>query len=159
MTNEEIKIKIEQLAAEGLINVLPFGDDWAGAEWLNVSIESKDWLPLAQQLRNNPDLDFDFLFCVTAVDWKTYYSVVYHLRSLKNEHVLVVKAKCDKANPEIESVAKIWRTAEFHEREAYDLMGIKFLYHPDLRRLFLTDDWVGYPLRKDYVDEVNIIKL
>ena len=85
--------------------------------------------------------------------------MVYHLRSLKHGHIIVVKAKCDRAKPEIESVCKIWKTAELNEREAYDLMGVVFLKHPDLRRLFLTDDWEGWPLRKDYVDEVNIIKL
>src|SRR5262249_4450292 len=128
--------------------------------WLNVLIDSTEWLPLAQQLRSNPDFDFDFLFCVTAVDWKTYLSMVYHLRSLKYDHIIVIKAKCANRNkPEIETVSHIWRTAELHEREAYDLMGIKFLHHPDLRRLLLTDEWEGYPLRKDYVDEVNIIKL
>jgi NADH-quinone oxidoreductase subunit C len=86
--------------------------------------------------------------------------MVYHLRSTKLDHYLVVKAKiADRKNPEIESVYKIWRTADFHELEAYDLIGIKFLNHPGLRRLFLQDDWVGFPLRKDYVDEVNMIKL
>ena len=71
----------------------------------------------------------------------------------------MVKAKLDRVNPEIETVCDIWRTAEFHEREAYDLLGIKFLNHPDLRRLFMTDDWNGWPLRKDYEDPVNMIKL
>jgi NADH:ubiquinone oxidoreductase subunit C len=70
-----------------------------------------------------------------------------------------VKAKLDRDNPEIETVCKIWRTAEFHEREVYDLFGVKFLNHPDLRRLMMTDDWIGWPLRKDYDDPVNMIKL
>jgi NADH-quinone oxidoreductase subunit C len=87
-------------------------------------------------------------------------SMVYHLRSTKLEHCIVIKAKiADRGNPQIETVSQIWRTAELNEREAYDLFGIKFLNHPDLRRLLLTDDWEGWPLRKDYVDEVNIIKL
>lgn len=159
MTNEELKLKIEELAASGAVKVLPFGEDLGGAEWLSVSIDAADWLPLAQQLRNHPDFEFDFLFSLTGVDWKTHLSVVYHLRSLKHNHIIVVKAKCDRANPEIESVCQIWKTCELNEREAYDLLGIKFLNHPDLRRLFLTDDWEGWPLRKDYVDEVNIIKL
>jgi NADH:ubiquinone oxidoreductase subunit C len=152
MTKEELKTKLTELVPTATF-------DEAG-EWLNVLIDAKDWFPLANQLRNYFDLQFDFLFCVSAVDWKTHLSMVYHLRSTKLEHILVVKAKiADRNNAEIESVCRIWRTAEMHELEAYDLMGVKFLHHPGLRRLFLTDDWVGYPLRKDYVDEVNMIKL
>src|SRR5580693_7565 len=152
MTKEELKAKLTEL--------LPSATFDEAGEWLNVLIDAKDWLPLATQLRNYFGLHFDFLFCVTAVDWKTHLSMVYHLRSTKLEHILVVKAKIpDRNNAEIESVCRIWRTAEMHELEAYDLMGVKFLHHPGLRRLFLTDDWEGYPLRKDYVDEVNMIKL
>jgi NADH-quinone oxidoreductase subunit C len=152
MTKEELKVKLTEL--------LPTATFDETGEWLNVIIEAKDWLPLAKALRNYFDLQFDYLFNVTAVDWKTYMMMVYHLRSTKLDHTLVVKAKiADRAKPEIETVSGIWRTAEFHEREAFDLMGIKFLNHPDLRRLFLTDEWVGYPLRKDYEDPVNIVKL
>jgi NADH:ubiquinone oxidoreductase subunit C len=85
--------------------------------------------------------------------------MVYHFTSTTHFHNIVVKAKLDRNNPEIETVCNIWRTAEFHEREVYDLFGVKFLHHPDLRRLLLTDDWVGYPLRKDYEDPINMIKL
>ena len=152
MTKEELKAKLTELAPAATF-------DEAG-EWLSIAVDAKDWLPLAKALRNYFDLQFDFLFNLTAVDWKTYLTVVYHLRSTKLEHVLVVKAKiADRNNAEIETVSNIWRTAEFHEREAFDLMGVKFLHHPDLRRLFLTEDWVGYPLRKDYDDTVNLIKL
>ena len=152
MTKEELKSKLTELVPTATF-------DEAG-EWLNVTIDGKDWLPLAKALRNYFDLQFDYLFNLTAVDWKTYLSVVYHLRSTKLEHIVVIKAKiADRNNPEIETVSNIWRTAEFHEREAFDLMGVKFLHHPDLRRLFLTDDWVGYPLRKDYEDPLNMIKL
>jgi NADH:ubiquinone oxidoreductase subunit C len=73
--------------------------------------------------------------------------------------MLTVKVKLDRSNPEIETVNQIWRTAELNEREVYDLFGVKFLHHPDLRRILLTDDWEGWPLRKDYEDPVNIIKL
>ena len=130
------------------------------SQWLNVSIDSGKWLELAVKLRLEEDLLFDYLFCITCVDWKTNLSMVYHLESTVHRHILVVKTKIeDRDNPKIESVSSIWKTAEFHEREAYDLFGVKFLNHPDLRRLFLTDDWVGWPLRKDYEDAVNMIKL
>ena len=130
------------------------------SQWLNVSIDSGKWLELAVKLRLEEDLLFDYLFCITCVDWKTNLSMVYHLESTVHRHILVVKTKIeDRDNPKIESVSSIWKTAEFHEREAYDLFGVKFLNHPDLRRLFLTDEWVGWPLRKDYEDAVNMIKL
>lgn len=85
--------------------------------------------------------------------------VVYHLKSTRHHHQIAVKAKINtRENPEIESVCHIWRTAEMHEREAYDLFGITFLNHPDLRRLLLTDDWEGWPMRKDYDDPINMIE-
>ncbi len=151
MTGEELKIKIGEL--------FPASVSEEGSEWVTITIDAVTWLNTAGQLRFTPDLHFDFLFCLTCVDWKTHFTMVYHLRSTRHHHMLVVKAKTARDQPEIESVSNIWRTAEFHEREVYDLFGIKFLHHPDLRRLLLTDDWVGYPLRKDYEDPVNMIKL
>jgi NADH:ubiquinone oxidoreductase subunit C len=85
--------------------------------------------------------------------------MVYHLTSTVHRHTLVVKVKLDHDRPVIQTVSDIWRTAEFHEREAFDLFGVEFAGHPDLRRLFMTDDWNGWPLRKDYEDPVNMIKL
>lgn len=151
MTNEELKIQITTLLPSAIFE--------EGGEWLNVFVEPKDWKPLARQLRMCVDLDFDYLFCETCIDWKTHFTMVYHLTSTTHRHNIVVKSKLDHANPEIETVCDIWRTAEFHEREIYELLGIKFLNHPDLRRLILTDDFVGFPLRKDFEDPVNMIKL
>lgn len=152
MTNEEL-----QQHLEGLVPGLTA--EQAGG-WLHVTASPEQWHTLAPHLRNDPALLLDFLFCLTGVDWKTHLSVVYHLRSTVLGHTLVVKVKIDdRERPEVGSVWNLWRTAEFHEREAYDLFGIRFRNHPDLRRLFLTDDWKGWPLRKDYVDEVNMIKL
>ena len=130
-----------------------------GAEWTTAVIEPGAWEGFARQVRVGEGMDFDYLFCVTGVDWKTHFTMVYHLSSTVYRHVLVVKVKVDRLEPEIKTVSDIWRTAEFHEREAYDLFGIRFIGHPDLRRLFMTDDWKGWPLRKDYEDAVNMIKL
>jgi len=151
MTNEEFKIKFSELN--------PAATYEEGGEWLNVFVTPEEFRSFAQKLRLTPELDFDYLFCLTCVDWKTYFTMVYHFTSTKYRHNIVVKAKLDRENPEIETISDIWRTAEFHEREVYDLFGVKFLHHPDLRRLLLTDDWVGYPLRKDYEDPINMIKL
>ncbi|HEY4107430.1 NADH-quinone oxidoreductase subunit C [Puia sp.] len=151
MNPEELK---KQLGA-----LLPSTTFEEGGEWVTIAIDPAGWAETARQLRSTGGLDFDYLFCVTAVDWKTHFTMVYHLTSIVHRHTLVVKIKLNRENPEIATVADIWRTAEFHEREAYDLMGVVFIGHPDLRRLFMTDDWQGWPLRKDYEDPVNMIKL
>ncbi len=151
MTNESLTIQINDCLPGAVIE--------SGTEWLTVLVSPSAWKPFASQLRYSPLLEFDFLFCVTGIDWKTHLSIVYHLRSTVHHHTLVVKSLLDRENPEIQTVADIWRTAEFHEREIYDLLGVNFLYHPDLRRLFMTDDHTGWPLRKDYEDPVNMIRL
>ncbi len=151
---------MSQLLKDKILDIVPEATFEEGGQWLNVLIDSSHWLKLAQKLRTDDDFLFDYLFCVTCVDWKTHLSMVYHLESKLHKQIIVVKAKIeDRVDPKIESVSSIWKTAEFHEREAYDLFGVKFIHHPDLRRLFLTDDWVGWPLRKDYEDDVNMIKL
>ena len=99
------------------------------------------------------------LFCLTCIDWKTHLTVVYHLSSVSFRHNIVVKVNLDRNNPEIETVCDIWRGAELFEREVYEMFGVKFINHPDLRRLILPDDWNGWPLRKDYDDPINMIKL
>lgn len=152
MSNEELKVKITEL--------LPAATFEEDGEWLIINIEPKDWLPLAQQLRNDDSLYFDYLFCLTCIDWKTHLTMVYHLSSTKYRHNIVIKSKLDRSNPEIETVSHIWRTAEFHEREVYEMFGVNFLNHPDLRLLILPDGWEGKnPLRKDFEDPINMIKL
>src|SRR4051812_42843228 len=156
MTNEEIK--------QHIITVQPNAVIDETGEWLQVAVEVDAWKSFAQWLRSEA-LQMDFLFCLTCIDWsatatgKTLMTMVYHFTSTIFRHTLVVKVKLDRNNPEIETVSDIWRTAEMHEREVYDLFGVKFLHHPDLRRLVLTDDFEGYPLRKDFEDPINMIKL
>ena len=151
MTNELIKSHV--------LNLLPSATFDETGEWLNILIEPQQWKAFAHQLRMGNGFNFDYLFCVTCIDWKTHFTMVYHLTSTIHRDSIVIKVKLDRENPEIETVSDIWRTAEFHEREVYDLFGVRFLNHPDLRRLFLTDEWKGWPLRKDYEDPVNMIKL
>lgn len=135
MTRDELKIKITEL--------LPSSTFEEGGEWLNVMIEPVAWLPFAKQLRNLTDFQFDYMFCLTCVDWKTHLSMVYHLTSTTFRHTIVVKSKLDRNQPEIETVSHIWRTAEFNEREVYEMFGVKFLHHPDLRLLILPEGWEG----------------
>ncbi len=131
-----------------------------GVQFLTVTVPENKARALLYTLRHNPNTRFDFLFCLTGVDYPPdHMMVVYHLRSTELGHHLVVKSHIPtRENPETDTVCDIWRTAEFHEREVYDLFGIKFRNHPDLRRLLLTDDWVGHPLRKDYSDPINMIE-
>jgi NADH-quinone oxidoreductase subunit C len=150
MTNEEIKNYIS--------NAWPAAKFDETGEWLNVNIEPSAWKSIALQLRSSAP-DMDYLFCLTCVDWKTHLTMVYHLSSTSHRQTIVMKAKLDRNNPEIETVSDIWRTAEFHEREVFELFGVRFLNHPDLRKLILTDDFEGYPLRKDFEDPVNMIRL
>ena len=128
--------------------------------YLNVSVPSEKLHEVAEKLKNDPEAKFDFLFCLSGVDWPEYMEVVYHLRSTTLGHEMVLRGKInDRENARIDSVYDLWKTAEYHEREVYDLFGVHFNNHPDLRRIFLEDDWVGHPMRKDYVDEVNIVEL
>lgn len=125
-----------------------------------VTVKTEQLRGLAEKLRYDDELFFDYMFCLTGVDWVSCLMVVYHLASTKHGHEMVMKVKItDRENPVVDTVCDIWRTAEFHEREVYDLFGIKFRNHPDLRRILLEDEWEGYPMRKDYRDEANIVEL
>ncbi|MBC7874072.1 MAG: NADH-quinone oxidoreductase subunit C, partial [Ferruginibacter sp.] len=131
-----------------------------GGEWININIDPVYWLPVSRELRDDSTLVFNHLFCLTCIDWKTHLTMVYHLSSTKYRHNIVIKSKLDAGKPEIESVSHIWKTAEFHEREVYEMFGVQFLNHPDLRLLILPDGWEGKnPMRKDFEDPVNMIKL
>jgi len=128
-----------------------------GKQFLEISVPASNLHWLANQLKDNENTCFDFLFCLSGVDYGNDLGVVYHIRSTKYNHSVVIKTRTsDRNDPTIDSVTDIWKTAEFHEREVFDLLGIKFRNHPDLRRLFLSRSW-GYPLRKDYVDDINIV--
>jgi len=136
--------------------------------WIELSPEVLG--PVCQFLRDEPSLQFNMLNCISGVDfchtdpkkaakspWQPHLEVVYHLSSLARKHWLVLKVKLprwkdDKAGelPHVPSVSSIWKTALWHEREVYDLIGVWFDGHPDLRRILCPEDWVGHPLRKDY---------
>jgi NADH-quinone oxidoreductase subunit C len=105
-------------------------------------------------LKDTPDLQFNYLMCLSGVDYGAGKSlgVVYHLQSMTLMHQIVLKVELPRESPTAPSVALIWRTADWHEREAYDMFGVVFTGHSDLRRILLPDDWEGYPLRKDWVD-------
>lgn len=110
-------------------------------------------LPAATFLKETPGLDFDYLAAVTGVDYNDYFEVVYHLTSLQHNHSLVMKMRCyGRDNPAVPSVVSLWRAADFQEREIYDLLGIRFEGHPNLKHIVLWEGFKGHPLRKDYSD-------
>ncbi len=126
-----------------------------GKQYTEVTVPPSKIHSLASQLKEKEETLFDFLDCVTGVDYGHDLGVIYHLRSTKYKHIVVLKTRtADRDHPQFDSVSDIWETANLQEREAFDLLGIKFANHPDLRRLFLNSSW-GFPLRKDYVENDN----
>ena len=118
----------------------------------SLVVKSESWLEVAQFLKTTPGLDFDYLISITAIDYYDYFEVVYQLTSIEHNHSLVVKTRCyGRDNPVVPSVVSLWRGADFQEREIYDLMGISFDGHPNLKRIFLWEGFQGHPLRKDYL--------
>jgi len=129
-------------------------------QFLLVTVSPEKFHGLLKSLKESPDTYFDYLFCITGVDIQNNLMVVYHLESTKFKHQVVLKTgTADRENPELDSIVDLYAGAELHENEIFDLFGIVFKGHPNLRRMFMPDDWKGFPLRKDYVDEVNIIDL
>lgn len=118
-----------------------------------VKIPKEDLLVVARALLENPIVYFDMLSCVTGIDNGPdagTMEVAYNLYSVPFNNQLMIKVSLVRVNPEIESVSHIWKTADWHEREIFDMYGVNFLHHPDLRRILMPADWEGHPLRKDY---------
>jgi NADH-quinone oxidoreductase subunit C len=118
----------------------------------NGALVKAEQLPAVMAfLKNEAGLEFDYFNYVTAVDYYSYFEVIYQLTSYKHNRSVVIKARCfDRDNPTLPSVTGLWQGADFQEREIYDLFGIKFEGHPDLRRIFLWEGFPGHPLRKDF---------
>jgi NADH-quinone oxidoreductase subunit C len=134
------------------------GDDVVEQAYINemdghrpyLVIKNDRWRETATVLRDHAELKCDYLRNLSGVDQETHMEVAYYLLSLASKREYAVKVKTDRDNPRIPSVTPIWDTANWNEREVYDLYGIDFPGHPDLRRIMMPDDWVGHPLRKDY---------
>ena len=155
---------MERTELQNIINSfgveVTFAESEVPTQFLTAEVSSENVHALISELKKNSDTSFDYMFCQTGIDFPEHIEVLYHLRNTQNNSEIVVKARIkDRENPAIDSVFDLYKTADFHEREIFDLFGVKFNNHPDLRRILLDDDWEGYPLRKDYVDEVNIVEL
>jgi NADH-quinone oxidoreductase subunit C len=117
-----------------------------------VVVKGEKIVDICHFLKTTAGLEFDYCQDITAVDWpaRNVIEVVFHLYSLEHRHGLVLKVETDRAAPSISTVESVWKAATWLEREIYDLFGVNFVGHSDLRRILLPDDWVGHPLRKDY---------
>jgi len=153
MSFEEIKLLLIDKFGAGVIE----GEEATGLQPA-LLIAPDQIIDVCLELRNNPKTYFDFLSCLTGVDYGVEagrFGVVYHLASIPYQLQLTLKIslaydRAEGGEPVFKSISSVYRTADWHEREAYDLVGIFFEGHPDLRRILLPDDWEGYPLRKDY---------
>ncbi len=117
-----------------------------------VIVDSKSLYQVADYLKNSAEFDFNYLANLTSVDYTDYFEVVYNLVSLNRNHSLTLKTRCyEREKPTVPSVVSLWRTADFQEREIYDLMGSTFSGHPNMKRLFLWEGFQGHPLRRDYL--------
>jgi NADH-quinone oxidoreductase subunit C len=135
---------------------LGWGAERRGKKKLSaVTVPTQALRDLMGQLRDDPRLAFDLLVDHTAIDWieQDEFELLYTLYSTVHGHTLLVACRVPRAEPVVPTISDLWPIALWQEREAFDLMGILYDAHPDLRRLFLEDDWVGYPLRKDYKDD------
>ena len=149
MSPEDLKTFIQSIE--------PAAEVVQGKQFTEVMVPDDKLHRLARELKENPSTALDYLICLTGADFEDHMKVIYHLESTLHNTVLVLKTKTlSRINPVLPTVCDIWQTAEFHEREVFDLLGIRFKGHPDMRRLFLSEEW-GFPLRKDYVDEVRIV--
>ena len=138
------------VARFGADGITSFTDD--AEKHPRLHLPADRWRAVAEFLHGEPELAFDWLACLGGVDYAAdgRVAVVYDLWSTTHRHTFAVKAFADRADAHVPTVTDLWPAADWHEREAYDLLGVTFDGHPDLRRILLADDWVGHPLRKDY---------
>jgi NADH-quinone oxidoreductase subunit C len=120
---------------------------------LTLQVHKKDIVEVCKILKNDDQLKFNLCQDITAIDWarrKNRFTVVYHLFSLKNKFQLVVKVDVDESECNVDTVSSVWKSANWHEREVYDMYGITFNNHPDLRRMYMPEEFEHHPLRKDF---------
>ncbi len=155
MTNEELKSKIETDFKDQLLSVLI-----TAQKEVVVTVSSVQYLNLCKQLRDKVGYEMNHLSSLTAVDYPkdNKIMVVSHLWSYKNCFQLTVKVDVDRANPTISTLFSVWGSANWFEREVYDLYGVVFESHPNLRRIMMPDDYQKFPLRKDFADDGFIVK-
>ncbi len=147
MDNEAITTLVKKYFPEEIVNSGVFRNE------LTLLVKKESVVEVARFLKENKELDFDFLSDLCGVDRVEHdgvFEVVYHLYSIHKNHRLRLKARLSSDNPCVSTVITVWKTADWHERETFDMFGIRFDGHPDLRKILTPDDFEGHPLRKDY---------
>ena len=137
------------------INSTPLGNDAEGVEMLEL--ETKNLVNTCKLLKENEEVKFDFLVLITSLEIKKGFQSVYTLHSTKTKKSLRIKLTLPKENPIVPTVSHIWSTSDWYEREAYDMMGIIYTGHPNLKRILNPENWEGYPLRKDYIPPADAL--
>ena len=137
------------------INSTPLGNDADNIEMLEL--EAKDLVNACKLLKESHETDFDFLVLITSTDIKKGLQSIYTMQSMKSKKSLRIKVTVGKDNPKIPTVSHLWETANWYEREAYDMMGIVYTDHPNLKRILNPENWEGYPLRKDYIPPADAL--
>ncbi len=138
----ELAARLRESFAEAILEVQP--------GWLVIAREAL--LPVMTHLKGDPELALDMLVAETAVDYEAHFEMVYQLASLRHNHGVVVKTRIEnKVDPETDSLVGLWQAADFQEREIWDLMGIRFRGHPNMKRILTWEEFPGHPLRKDFL--------
>jgi NADH-quinone oxidoreductase subunit C len=144
LSGTEVTVRLEEQFTEAITESTPG----------SLVVKSESLPAIASFLKTTPGFDFDYLVSITAVDYGDYFGLIYHLVSLEYNHSLEIRTQCSKQDkPVVPSVVSLWQGADFQEREIYDLMGISFDGHPNMKRISLWDGFQGHPLRKDYVND------
>ena len=125
---------------------------------LDLEIPPKSYTEFIQFLKDNDELGLDLFLQLSAIDWEDHFDILVHLLSTRDGHKLFLRCPVKKDEAEIDTISSIFRGAEWHEREVYDLFGIQFRNHPDMRRIFLNNDFPGHPLCKDFEDPTRVVK-
>jgi len=155
VTNEELKTKIESDLKDKVLFVAV-----SAQKEVLVTAKADAYISLCRDLRDKPEYSYQHLSCLTAVDYpkENKITLVCHLWSYKRASQLTLKVDLDRANPRIPTVETVWKSANWFEREVYDLYGVHFDGHSDLRRIMMPEDYGKYPLRKDFTDDGFIVK-
>jgi len=146
---ERVVALLRELVAEDAVEEAYINE--ANDHLPTLVVKNERWKPAARLFRDHAELKCRYLRNVSGVDYETYLEVVYYPLNMDSRESYCVKVRADRENPSVESATPVWETANWNEREIYDLLGVDFPGHPDLRRIMMPDDWVGHPLRKDYV--------
>lgn len=148
--NEIFELLKKTFGEEKILEYVVTGDEKKGYRDPYILVDSGALVEICDFLKNDESTCFETLHCVSAVEWPDYFESVYHLRSMTHKHWVTLKVRTLKEKPCVPSVVSVWPTANWLERECYDLMGIEYEGHPNLKRILLDEAWEGFPLRKDY---------